>query len=135
MTAAHFLIHFLGPLTVATKPNSIDHTRVFTYGEELLFTEQVRIANTDRNGDCPLLDYLDDVEAQVARFGRQMVARGPWDRGSRLEPGSPAFVEAREAARQAAHKIENEADKMEALAQVTRDFGPAQTSRTTAVYR
>lgn len=135
MPAAHFLIHFLGAQTVALRPDSFDASEVFSYGHELLWTDQMTLANSDRFGRCRLLDLLDDEPAQVAERGRVVFRRGPWPKGlSRLEPGSPAWSEAREAARQEAHKIEDQALREAALRDVRREYGDLPTGRTVATY-
>jgi hypothetical protein len=137
MTALRYLVHVVGPtLSVHTKPNSTDSVRVLSYGDELLITNEVIMANTDTNGKCRLMEWIDDEPRQVRELGQVVVRRGPWPEGkSRLLYGDVEWQEAREAARQEAHKIENGQERTRALARVDQDYGPRPTSRTTATYR
>ncbi len=137
MTAVRFLVHVVGPsLSVHTRPHSTDSSRVLSYGEELLITPEVVMANTGVDGKCRLLELIDDEPRQVRELGQVVVRRGPWPEGqSRLLYGDVAWLEAREAARQEAHKIENDQERLRALAKVEQDYGPRPTSRTTATFR
>lgn len=120
-------IHFLASgMTVAG--------RVWRRGDELLITQDIRAACTDRHGFC-VLDLTADE--QVERFGRVHWRPGVWPEGqSRLEPGSPEWQDAREAARRGAHAIQNEQERVAALRRVTEEYGPAgPTSRTLATYQ
>lgn len=104
-----FTVHFLGSLTVTASASTLGCGRITEYGQEMRITEALRTINTDRNGDC-WLDLVDNEPAQVARWGRRMFARGPWPEGEpRIEHGSPAWQDAREAARQEAWRIEDPA--------------------------
>ncbi len=136
MTAIRFLVHIVGPsFSVHTRPNSTDSVRILSYGEELLITNEVKIANTGSDGECRLLELIDDEPRQVRELGEVKLRRGPWPGGSRLLPGSFEADERREAARQEAHKIEDEQKRLKALRQVEQDYGPRFTSRTTATFR
>lgn len=133
MTARLIKVHFPGKsLTLHTKPNSTAGARVFSYGDELTLTEQLIQANTGRDGRCALLDMLDDEEAQVAALGRVAIRRGPWPEGvSRLEPGSSAWTDAREAERKRIHREYGDGpDKQRALDAMSERFGPLATSKT-----
>jgi hypothetical protein len=131
---AHFMIHFLAAQTVALRPNSADGSKVFSYGEELLWTDQMTMANTDTVGRCRLLDLLDDEALQVRKYGKVVVRRGPWPEGrSRLEPGSWQHTEAREAARRAAHLLP-EPECSAALQKMREEFGDLPTGHTLTTY-
>lgn len=136
MTAVRFLIHVVGPsLSVHTWPHSTDSSRVLSYGEELLVTPEVVLSNTGVDGKCRLLELVDDEPRQIRELGQVVVRRGPWPEGqSRLLYGGVAWQEAREAARQKAHKIEAEQERLRALSKVEQDYGPRPTSRTTATF-
>ena len=129
-------VHFLGPLALVTRLSAggLGDGIVTRYGQELDVTEQLVLANTDRNGRCALVELVDDPEGQVDRYGRVMYARGSWPAGrSRLEPGSDAAEDARESARRTAHSIQDASQRAAALAAVNRTYGPAPTtSRTVA---
>ena len=43
---AHFLVHFLGPLTIHVAVNSELPSRSLGYGDQLLWTDQLTMANT-----------------------------------------------------------------------------------------
>lgn len=136
MTAVRFLIHVVGSsLSVHTRPHATDSSRVLSYGEELLVTPEVVLANTGVDGKCRLLELVDDEPRQIRELGQVVVRRGPWPGGSRLLPGDFPWQEAREAARQEAHKIEDEQERLKALRQVEQEYGPRPTSRTTATFR
>jgi len=132
-TPESYVIHFFGPLTVQVSAG-MTGTRVMERGQQLLVTPALRQLNTDRLGNS-WLDVLDDEAAQLRRWGKVMARRGPWpSESSRLVPGSAAWAEAREAARQAAHRIEDLGQRERALAQVREEFGALPTSRTLASY-
>lgn len=121
----HFLAHVLKPVTIAETPT---RSRVFLRGEVLTISDAIIKINTDTIGHCPLLDRID---------GGVVMARGPWPDGlSKYEPGSMEWHEAREVARQAAHKLklDDPVAGARALQRVYDDFGPLPTSRTVARY-
>ena len=129
-----YLIHFLASTTVVLKGGMIPSGRVMEHGDELVVTQEIRDLNTDRNG-VTWLSLLDDPEGQVRRWGRRVIAGGPWPEGkSQLLPGSAEREDERERARQAAHRIEDDQQRAEALAAVRANFGPWATSRTLATY-
>ncbi len=122
-------------LTIATGSALHSTSSVLRRGDELLIDRALVQANTDRTGRCPVLELLDDEPAQAAVWGRVMVRRGPWPDGeSRIEPGSAEWSDAREAARQAAHAIEDETDRARALAAVREEYGDVPTSKTLLNY-
>jgi hypothetical protein len=128
------LIHFLGSITFVTELIGHGFGRVSEYGDELTLTQELRHANTDRNGDC-FFDLLDDDEAQTKRWGKVLFRRGPWPEGKRrYEPGSDRWREERDAALQAAWKIENEDKRNRLLMEIAAEYGPLLTSRTIATY-
>lgn len=117
-----FTVHFLAARTVMISSSQVKGSRVFTYGDELEVTQEIVELNTDRNGNCPLLEVIEDGE---------QVRRGPWPEGKlRLQPGSPEFEAKRESDRQEAHKIEDPEKRRAALADVRATYGSAPTSRT-----
>jgi hypothetical protein len=128
------LIHFYGALTLPTGTDWHSISMSVGYGDELTVTAPIVAASLDRNGRS-WLDLLDDEPAQIRRWGRVMMRRGPWPLESRIEPGSAQWLDARDAARAEAHKIENPADRERALLRVRQQFGDAPTSRTLASYR
>ena len=130
-----YMIHFLASMTVVLKGGVIPSGRVMNYGDELAVTEEIRALNTDRNG-VTWLSLLDDSDGQARRWGRPVIARGPWPDGkSKLLPGSAEWNDEREGARQAAHRIEDDRQRAEALARVRVEFGAMATSRTLATYK
>ncbi len=81
------------------------------------------------------LELLDDEAEQVRLFGAVRARRGPAPAQLRKPPpGSFEAGERREAARQEAHKIEDEQERLRALRQVEQEYGPRPTSRTTAIF-
>ena len=78
-----YLTHFLASTTVVLKGGVIPSGRVMNHGDELVVTQEIRDLNTDRNG-VTWLSLLDDPEGQVRRWGRQIIARGPWPEGKWL---------------------------------------------------
>lgn len=120
-----FIAHVLKPVTIAETPT---RSRVFQRGESLIVTDAIIKINTDTVGGCQLLDRID---------GGVVMARGPWPDGlSKFEPGSMEWREAREAARQKAHKLklDDPVAGDHALQRVYDDFGDLPTSRTVARY-
>ena len=87
-------------MTVVLKGGMIASGRVMNHGDELVVTEEIRALNTDRNG-VTWLTLLDNVDGQVQRWGRQVIARGPWPErrsklcGPRLSGTPPARRRAR----------------------------------------
>lgn len=130
------VIHWLGSMSITTRvsANGLGDGVVTNYGDEMVLTRELRTVNEDRNGRC-VFDLLDDEPAQVAKWGRVLLRRGPWPGGLRLEAGSPEFVDAAEAARKQAWKIENREDREKALAAVKELYGrPPLVSRTFQTY-
>lgn len=121
-----FPVHFLKPVSLRVT-GGLDGGRVLGFGDELTVTEDIVKLNTDRLGNCGLLDAIEQGEA---------VRRGPWPDGvSRLLPGSFEWEAARERARKAAHKLDDPEERARALAKVTEVYGPAPTSRTLSTHR
>lgn len=126
-----FEVHFFGPLTVPVD-RSTHHT--MGYGSVLMVTREAYEASRDRNGQSYLdPDFLDDEDAQLRRWGRVMMRRGPWPEGTpRLQRGSQEWWDAADAERRAAHKIEDEALKARTLAEIRAKYGSQATSQTIA---
>lgn len=121
-----FPVHFLKAVSLRVT-GGLDGGRVFGFGDELTVTEDIIELNTDRLGNCGLLDAIERGEA---------VRRGPWPDGvSRLLPGSFEWEAERERARKAAHKLDDPEERTKALAKVTEVYGPAPTSRTLSTHR
>lgn len=106
-------------------------------GAEFEVTPAMLTAARRPDGSLGWLDLLDDEDAQVRRWGRLMLARGPapddltpWDPESATER-----AEAREAARKAAWALDDEDERRKALEDVWAVYGPPRpTSTTTAHY-
>ena len=129
-TPDEFLIHFLeSGLTVRTNAGTYG-SRVVRRGDELQVTAEVRALSADRLGVSPF-DLVDDPDAQAALWGRAQFARGPWPEGEqKLERGGRDWIEARELARLAAHRLLDPAERAQALHHVEEVYGPAlETSR------
>lgn len=112
-------------------------TFVSTRGDEMSLTQETLDAGRHHFGNLPLwLALLHDPEAQLRRYGRQIVAPGPWARDLlRTAPGEPDHEIARRDAMQAALRIENDATREAAVQDVGKLFGPGEpTSRTTMTY-
>lgn len=117
-------------LTVLTTPGALASSVVLRRGQTVTVTDALREASRDREGRS-WLDLVDDADAQIARWGRQMIARGPApDDLTTWEPGSVEAQEAREQARREAWALPTEEARRDALAAVERIYGPAVTSRT-----
>jgi hypothetical protein len=94
------------------------------YGTEIVLTAELIAANKDRFGRWPLLEMLDDLDAQRAAFGRPIMARGPWPADQpRYQRGSPAWEQAHDEARAAAFQLVDEVARNERLAAIRAEFG------------
>jgi len=130
-TEAPYPIHFLGCLTIVTSESGGGQGAVTDYGNELIVTPEFHNLNRDRNRDS-FLDLLDDEPAQMKRWGRVLVQRGPWPEDlSRVEPGSQRWRDDYEAARQEAHQITNPQERDARLSELRKQYGPATTTSTT----
>ncbi|MGY1602376.1 hypothetical protein [Geodermatophilus sp. SYSU D00815] len=127
----HPLIHFVSAMSVPTSLSTLGVGRVFRYGDELTVTPEVREANRDRNGVC-WLDWLDTSADAYTRNGQEVCRRGPWPEGQlRMEPGSPAWEDARRRAIAEALAVVDPEERREARRRVDVEFGPSgSTSRT-----
>lgn len=117
-------IHFTSAHTVALSTDANGHA-IFSYGDELELTQEIVALSRDRFGNSTLLARLASGDAGIHL--------GAWPDLPRLLPGSLDWAEQRELARQAAWKIEDEAERKAALVQVQADFGFAVTSKTLQV--
>lgn len=99
-------------------------------GDTLTLTAEQIESQRDRLGNS----WADDVSeaGQLARWGEVRIGLGPWPEDTpKLLPGSVEHSEAREAARRAAHALQNPDTRLAALRAVEADFGPSPaTSRT-----
>lgn len=125
------VVHFLSAVSVATSMSPFGSGRVFAFGDQLVVTPEIREANRDRTG-ASFFDWLDGTADALVRNGRTICARGPWPEGRlRLEPGSPAWEDARQPAISQALAITDPEERGEARRQVDVEFGtPGPTSRT-----
>jgi hypothetical protein len=136
-TGTGISVHFLATINVHTRPDSYASSRLFNYGDELLMTPEIVEANRDRLGRRPLLDLLHDEGEQVRRFGRRVIAPGPWPEGlSRIQPGSHQWDDAREDALAAASLLPTEEERKVAREQARAVWGMPDSakSRTIATY-
>lgn len=114
-------IHFYAPMTI---PIDQWHNRVTSYGDVVEVSDEMRVESYDRNGNS-WLDVVEDEERQIARWGRTVMASGPWPSGMpRIEPGSMDEEDVREAAHKAAWMRPTEEEQAAALAAVVDRFGP-----------
>jgi hypothetical protein len=82
------------------------------------------------------VDLIDDEPGQLALWGAVRFRRGPAP--AHLmgpERGSVEWSDAREIARQAAHRIDDEDEKQAALKRVRDTYGPLPTSKTLSTFR
>ena len=121
-------VHFYGPLTI---PVDRYHSEVVGWGWEMIITPLIRELSRDREGNA-WFDLLDDEPAQTARWGEVMFKPGSWpEHLPRIKPGTLDHDEAREVARRTAWNINNDADRLAALAAVKAQYGSAPvTSKT-----
>ncbi len=130
-TETTYPIHFLGPLTIVTSGSGGGQGQVTEYGSEMIVTPEFHDHNRDRNGDS-FLDVLGDESAQIKRWGRVLVQRGPWpDNVSRVEPGSQRWRDDYEAARKEAHQMASPEKRDARLSDLRKQYGPAPTTSTT----
>ena len=118
--------HAVRPVSLPVSLSAHQPPRLLNVADEILLTAEVIEANRDRAGRCALLDNLDSPSAAIQRGPAPATL-------SRLAPGSFEAAEAREARRQAAHRLEDPAEKARALADVVATFGREQTSKTLMV--
>jgi hypothetical protein len=127
------IIHFLETLTVAVGTSAMGSSRVFSHGDELEVTHQVRAASRDRNGDS-WLSWLDEGQDEYVRGGRVLCRRGRWPEDQlRLVPGSFEWEDARRRAIAEALSVKDPTERRAARQRVDERFGPSvPTSRTLA---
>lgn len=125
-----FTVHFFATQTVQVSDlNAV----VVKYGDEIEVTNSIHAFSQDRNGSS-WLDLLDDLEAQMARYGRVRFARGPWPSGlPKVERGSPEEEEAIARAWHEVWKLPTEAERASRRAELRAKYGaPPAASRTIA---
>ncbi|MDQ1629573.1 MAG: hypothetical protein QOI54_3317 [Actinomycetota bacterium] len=131
------LVHWYGPISIVTKVGRSGWADgiVTVYGQETVLTPELRRINEDRNGNS-IFDLLDDEPTQIEKWGKVMLARGPWPEGvPRIEPDSQDWLDAAVAARATAWAIPGRQERDQALAEVTKEWGqPATVSRTLQTY-
>jgi hypothetical protein len=119
------LVHVVrSGITISVRPG---FGQVLEYGQELVLTPELRALN-------PWLDFYDEPDEQIARYGTEVVRPGPWPKDvPRSEPGTWQHAEEREAARKAAWHLPTREARAAALAKVDQMYGPPPTtSRTIA---
>jgi hypothetical protein len=120
VTPAEEYVHFYSTLSIAWPEAG---GRVVTYGDEIRVTDELRVLNTDRLGNC-WLDIVADREAQLVKYGEVRFAPGRWPGTvSRLEPGSMAEDDARAKAYRDAWLLPTEEERLEARAAARREYG------------
>jgi hypothetical protein len=112
--------HFTACRTVAL--GKAGHA-IFDYGHEVELTHEMVEASRGRDGRSSLLERIRTGDG---------IHPGAWppERGSRLLPGSFEFRDARERARQEAHREPDPEQRAALLAKVREDYGSEVTSRT-----
>lgn len=103
----------------------ISSGQVSRRGQTVTVTAGLLEANRDRNG-VSFVDFVDDPEAQQARYGQVIFQRGPWRAEDDVFiPGSPEAEEERQRQRREAWQLPTEAERSERLSAIERRFGPA----------
>lgn len=122
--AVGITVHFLGAMTVPTSTSMASSSLNLEYGSELVLTEAIIEALRDRTGRVRLLELLDDEDAQVRAYGSVKVRRGPWNPDlERIQPGSPAWEDARAAALRAASMLPSDSEQRAAAAAARERYG------------
>lgn len=129
-------VHFYGStsllsgLDLASSMRPVDVRR----GSVITVTQNLLDSNKDKNGES-IFDVVDDPEAQVRKWGHQLIGRGPWPED--LQKWTLGTVEAdlaRDAAMKAALERADVRQRKAALAEVEREFGPRRSNQTLAHY-
>lgn len=125
-------VHFLATTSLSTSLDLGSIGVMVHRGSNVIITAEILRANQDRLGRS-IFDLVGDDDAQIEKYGRVLVAPGPWPQGTPTwTHGDPLWAAEREQARSAAWALQDAAERTQALAAVERDFGPAaRTSRTT----
>lgn len=115
----------------STSKSFLGASEVSRRGATVTVSDALLEASKDRYGADSWLALVDDDDAQRARWGEVIFARGPAPAGlSPWTPGSPEEDEARDLARAAAYALPDGPDRRAALAEVVVTFGRLATSRT-----
>lgn len=83
-------IYFLSPITLLVRATAsgVGGGVMVERGSTVTITQAILDLNKDREGKS-FLALIDDEEAQVAKFGRKVVGRGPWPSDVPvIEPGT-----------------------------------------------
>lgn len=129
-------VHFLVTgFTYCTSSSLLAAGAISTRGDELVITEELVEANTDRNGKC-FLAGLHSPEAQEQAYGQRVIAPGPRPDGMlSTTPGTPEHEIARARERHAAFALQDPKDVEAALADIRSRYGRAPTtSRTIGIH-
>ncbi|WP_295832932.1 hypothetical protein [uncultured Microbacterium sp.] len=121
------VVHFRASMTVALGGSD---GKVFHRGEELVLTEQIIEDSKGRDGSS-WIDIAGDAQAQVQRYGKQIVGLGPVpeDIDFYNTPGDRASRDiARIRARDAAAAISDPVQRQAAWEAVRAEFGTPATS-------
>lgn len=124
--AAGDVVHFRASMTVALGGSD---GKVFHRGEELVLTEQIIEDAKGRDGTS-WIDVAGDPQAQVTRWGKQIVGIGPIPEGIDFYNGGDSASRdiARIRARDAALAITDPVQRAEAWEAVRDEFGTPVTS-------
>jgi hypothetical protein len=130
-------ISFWGSMAIMTGDDLVSSLRPVEVrrGTTITLTADIIRCSKDKNGES-WLSTIDSEDEQIARWGRRMISRGPWDESiPRWEDGTVEQAEAREKARQAALALEDPRARKDALAALERVYGPPQNNQTLAHYK
>ena len=119
-------------LTIGLRP---EYGVVAERRDEFTVTPGMLAAARHADGTYGWLDLLDNEDAQIARWGKVMIRRGPTpDDLTRWEPGTTEAREAREAARKAAWALPDDEARRKALEHVDAAYGPPPTTSTSLAH-
>lgn len=132
-TLAGELMHFTatGITYIPRDSSAFPMGEISKRGDELLLTDEIIEANTDRLGRCFFAD-LHSTEDQIAKYGRVVMARGPRPDGMlSTEPGTIDHELARARERRDAYAIPQPEIRKATLDSIKERYGDGpKTSRT-----
>lgn len=127
-------VHVLAPATVRFEGGLFGRSEVVGRGTTLVLTSTMLEQNEDRRTGRSIFDLASAPEEQERRWGKVLYALGPWpDDEPTWRYGDQAWAEGRANAIAAAWDLRDERARNDALAAARSEFGPAPTSKTTAV--
>ncbi|WP_104193877.1 hypothetical protein [Cryobacterium sp. M25] len=122
-------------LTFTTDPNLSGAAQVSFRGQTVTITDALLEAARDRLGTS-WLDLMHDMQAQKARWGREMFKPGVAPESlTRWTPGTPEEDAARDEHLKIAYAIQDGAKRAVALQRVRATFGRKTTSTQLATYK